>query len=190
MVNRVGAPRSPFGTRGFSLIIVLLIMVVLAALGVGAMNTSILQERMAGNVRDKNLALQSAEAALRDAETDILNNLSPTSPFVATCTAGLCVPPSMSATAAVSTPLWQGATWDAAHTRRYGQYTGAAPLPDVAQQPSYIVELLPSLPPGVGNSVNLGSQAAQLAQAFRITAKATGRRDTTTVLLQSVYVKQ
>lgn len=175
---------------GFTLVIVLLMMVVLALLGVGAMNTSILQERMAGNVRDKNVALQSAEAGLRDAEADILNNLTSTSPFVAGCTSGLCVPPSMAASGAVSAPLWPSASWDGTHSRQYGQYTGAAALPDVAQQPTYIVELLPNLPPGVGNSVNLGSQDSQQAQAFRITARATGRRDTTTVVLQSIYVKQ
>lgn len=168
----------------------MLMMVVLAALALGAMNSSILQERMAGNVRDKNVALQSAEAALRDAEADLESNTASAFAFGPACDAGLCVPPSMASSGAVSTPLWQSITWDAAHTRRYGQYTGATALPDVASQPLYVIELLPSLLPGVGSSVNLGSQGVQQPQVFRITAQATGRRASTAVMLQSVYIKQ
>ncbi len=176
--------------RGFALITILLMTVVLAALALGAMNTSILQERMAGNARDANIALQSAEAALRDGEADVMASINSTSPFMSTCDAGLCVPPSMAATGALSAPAWQGITWDSAHTRQYGQYTGAAPLPSVARQPLYIIELLPNLPPGIGNSVNLGTQSTQQPQVYRITARATGRNPATSVMLQSVFVKQ
>ena len=192
MSRRTNRPRVGYrhARRGFSLIMVLLMLFVLSTLAVGAMNTSLLQERMAGNSRDKNVALQSAEAALRDAEADIVGNLSAASPFVSTCDNGLCVPPSMTATGATSTPAWQTIAWDRAHTRSYGQYTGATALPEVARQPLYIVELLPSLPPGVGDSVNLGNQATPQPQAFRITARAFGLRASTTALLQSVYVTQ
>ena len=185
-----GGYSGEYAGRGFSLVVVLLMTVVLAALALGAMNTSVIQERMAGNARDKNIALQSAEAALRDAEVDIAAHLSAASPFVATCEAGLCVPPSMSAAGATSTPLWKTLTWDDGHTRRYGRYTGATALPEVAAQPLYIVELLPSLPPGVGNTLNLGSQNTPQPQAFRITVRATGMRASTTAMLQSVYINQ
>ena len=187
--RKVAAP--PHGsTRGFSLITILLMMVVLAGLALGAMNSSILQERMAGNARDKNVALQSAEAALRDAESDLLNHPPTAFSFVPGCSNGLCVPPSMAASGAQSAPVWQTVAWDEGHSRRYGQYTGAAALPDVASQPLYIIEMLPNLPPGIGNSINLGSQSGLQPQVFRITARATGRRDTTAVMLQSVYIKQ
>jgi hypothetical protein len=49
----------------------LLLIAVLASLGVGAMNAGLLQERMAGHARDRQQAMQAAEAALRDAEADI-----------------------------------------------------------------------------------------------------------------------
>ena len=183
-------PPSRHARRGFSLIVVLLMTAVLAALSLGAMNTSLLQERMAGNARDKNIALQSAEAALRDAEVDIAAHLSAASPFSSACDAGLCVPPSMTATDATSTPVWKTLAWDQAHTRGYGRYTGAAALPDVAAQPLYIVELLPRLPPGVGSTLNLGSQDTPQPQAFRITVRATGMRASTVAMLQSVYINQ
>ena len=40
-------------------------------LGLSAMTATTLEEKMAGNSRDYNMALQAAEAALRDAEADL-----------------------------------------------------------------------------------------------------------------------
>jgi type IV pilus assembly protein PilX len=54
--------------RGASLIIALVFLVIMAALGVTVANVTSMQEKMAGNTRDRDLALQAAEAALRDAE--------------------------------------------------------------------------------------------------------------------------
>jgi type IV pilus assembly protein PilX len=54
--------------RGASLIVSLIFLVVMAMLGVTLASMTGLEERMAGGTRDRNLALQSAEAALYDAE--------------------------------------------------------------------------------------------------------------------------
>jgi len=54
--------------RGGALITALSILLVLTVLGVSAMSTSALQERMAGNARDAEIAFEAAEAALRAAE--------------------------------------------------------------------------------------------------------------------------
>jgi len=54
--------------RGVALAIALVFLLLLTLIGVTAMQTSTLQERMAGNVRDRNVAFQLAEEALRDAE--------------------------------------------------------------------------------------------------------------------------
>lgn len=179
-------------TRGFSLLTVLLMMAVLAFLALGALNVSVIQERMAGNLRDRNLALQAAEAALRDAEADIEANLSADSAFATTCSNGLCVPASMAASGAVSTLRWKTVDWSAAggQSRAYGSATGATALPDVAAQPRYLVELLPVLPPAAGTSANLGSGLDDNVQAFRITARGVGLRSSTIVILQSTYLKQ
>lgn len=179
------------GQAGFSLMAVLVMMVVLASLAFAGLNTSLLQERMAGNARDRQLATQAAEAALRDAEVDIEANLTADSTFVTACTAGLCVPGSMALVGATSTQRWTSVDWSAGanESRAYGSRTGAVALPGVSAQPRYIVELLPELPPASGQSAHLGS-ASQAAQAFRITARAVGLRATTVVVLQSTYVKQ
>ena len=82
--------------RGTALIIAMLFLVILGMLGVTTMTATTLEERMAGNTRDRDIAMQAAEAALRDAERDLTNTVVATgrvvtlANFIAACTAGLC----------------------------------------------------------------------------------------------------
>ena len=71
--------------HGASLIVVMLIMIVVSILGVGGAQIALMAERGARNDRDMQLAWQSAEAALIDAEIDLT-----------TPTAPITVPPSLS----------------------------------------------------------------------------------------------
>ena len=57
--------------KGFVLVTALLFLLVLTMLGISSLQGSTFQERMAGNLRDRNLALQAAELALRDAARDL-----------------------------------------------------------------------------------------------------------------------
>lgn len=63
-------PSDP-GERGVSLIVVLLILVIVSILGVGGAQIAMMAERGSRNDRDMQVAWQSAEAALMDAEVDI-----------------------------------------------------------------------------------------------------------------------
>jgi type IV pilus assembly protein PilX len=62
---------SPKHSRGSSLLVALVFMVIMAMLGIAIANVSILEERMAGNTRDRDLAFQAAEAALKSAEAQL-----------------------------------------------------------------------------------------------------------------------
>lgn len=57
--------------RGAALFVGLMLLLVLTLLGLSSSNASIMQERMAGNLQDRNLAFQRAEGALRDIEMRI-----------------------------------------------------------------------------------------------------------------------
>ena len=182
---------------GFSLLAILLMMLAMAVFTLGAMNSSIVQERLVGHARDRHVALQAAEAALRDAEADIEANISASSGFAAGCAAGLCIAPSDTGDNPQSAPLWQGVDWSTG--RAYGSRTGATALlgPNnaaLSAQPRYFIERLATLPPTSGESAGFGggwsNAPAQRARAYRITARATGMRAATVVMLQSVYVKQ
>lgn len=58
--------------RGFVLVTSLIFLIVLSLLGVMAMRGSLFEERMSSSDRDRTLAREYAELALRDAERDIL----------------------------------------------------------------------------------------------------------------------
>ena len=57
--------------RGAILIFCLVFLLILTMMGVASMESTVLEERMAGNTRDTAIAFQAAEAALRDARRDL-----------------------------------------------------------------------------------------------------------------------
>lgn len=61
--------RGPHGQQGISLVIVLLLLVVTSVLGLAVLRSSAMQERMSANMRDRSVALQATEAALRYAQS-------------------------------------------------------------------------------------------------------------------------
>lgn len=181
--------------RGTALVISLVFLLLLTLLAVTAVSTSTLEEKMAGNLKDKHLAFQAAEAALVDAELHIRNNTP--SGFTAACTGGLCLPAPSS-----STPQWDAVTWSSSSTNTiaYGAVTGAsyAALGTFAQGPRYIIEDLPEPPSSTSGSAASGSLAwdasrrASVAIAgnyYRITARAVGGTPNSQVMVQSIYVK-
>lgn len=168
--------------QGAVLFVGLIMLIVVTLMGVVAMKSSTLQEKLAAGAMDQNIAFQAAESALRDAEIYINSSLTATSGFSAACTSGLCLPS--------TTPT---SDWDAiidwsssALPIIFGAQTAAPAIPGVARQPKYIIELLPDLPPPPGASLKTGGSGGT---AFRITAMGWGKRSTTPVMLQSVYVK-
>jgi type II secretory pathway pseudopilin PulG len=54
--------------RGLSLLLALLLLAIISVVAVGSMQNANLQERIAGNSRDRSLAYNAAESAIREAE--------------------------------------------------------------------------------------------------------------------------
>ena len=175
--------------RGMSLFPALIFLLVLAVLGVAAMNSTVMEERMVGNTKDSNLAFQAAESGLRDAEVDISTNVTPVTAFTSTCATGLCTPPSTWPTP-TSNDISKLIDWsNGGVTRSYGVNTHITALPLVAAQPLYVIEKLSSLPVAPGGSIGLGVAPPPTGgTAYRITVLATGARAETRVILQSTYV--
>ena len=59
---------APCASDGAALVIALIMLLVMTVLGIAAMQMTRMEERMAGNSRDINLAFQGAETGLRDSE--------------------------------------------------------------------------------------------------------------------------
>lgn len=65
-------PRS--SQTGSALIVSLIMLLLISLIGVGSMQGTILQERMASNLQDRNIAFQASERALRVGENWLASN--------------------------------------------------------------------------------------------------------------------
>jgi type IV pilus assembly protein PilX len=63
-----------FEQRGSALIVSLIMLLLISLIGVGSMQGTILQERMASNLHDRNIAFQASERALRVGENWVAAN--------------------------------------------------------------------------------------------------------------------
>lgn len=123
---------------GSALIVALIFLLLMTIIGTSAMQGSTMQERMAGNWRDWNLAFQSAEAALREAERFLLESATP--PAI-TNTNGLYEVNDP------NRPVWGTGTMSSG--AGYLEYPDA--IDGTAAKPRYYIERLATLtPPGTG----------------------------------------
>lgn len=67
-MGRSAFPHVEIRQAGAALITSLVFLTILTILGMSSLGTALLESRMAGNARDRNLAFQAAETGLRDAE--------------------------------------------------------------------------------------------------------------------------
>lgn len=154
---------------GSALIVGLLLLVVMTIIGLTAIQTTTMQERMAGNVRDVNLAFQAAEAALRDGEAFLQGAVLP----AFNGNNGLYQ------MGTGSTKLWETVDWeDDARV-----YDGV--IQGVFEQPRYIIEELPATP-SEGQSL-AADEPVQESGMYRVTARGVGGSDLAVVVLQSTY---
>ena len=165
------------------LIVALIFMTVLGLLVLAGMRTGLLQERMAANARNRQVALQSAEAMLRDAELNTVKSLvAPFDPFVPTmfvaaCTNGFCARP-----APTAAPRWQLIDWSSSTiTRTFSNSTSNLSSTVVPAQPRFIVEIVntPVISPSAGGGICP-------TVVSRVTAKGTAF-DAAEVYIQSMY---
>ncbi|WP_097462271.1 pilus assembly PilX family protein [Mangrovitalea sediminis] len=193
--------------KGSVLLISLVFLLLLTIVGVTAMNISTLQEHMAGNYRDQDLAFQAAEAALLEGEQWVKSNsfeLSQvyTNPqatgvnaFTATCNNGLCFDgtfpsssaPVTSCVPGTTTPWTSSTLWSTA--TRYHQLAAADQMQGTVQNARYIIEFRCFTPRDSSNASPDPSDYAQWSPLFRITALASGSSADSQVMLQSTYKK-
>jgi type IV pilus assembly protein PilX len=174
---------------GSALIVALVFLLLMTLLGTSAMQGSTMQERMASNWRDWNMAFQAAEAGLREAEDFLRTEVPPTTSFIDAD--GLYTLNSD------ERPDWvSDVTDDGNGAIQYdgnpSPNIGGALLPDVADQPRYFIEDMegvryPGFTPETGLVVGTASRF------FRVTAIGFGGavdddgNPVTRVTLSSVY---
>lgn len=155
------------GQRGIALVVALLLLVVITLVGLAAVRGTIMQQKMAANLFDRQVAFQGAEAAIRAATARIASN---PGDIARNCQAGgvFCQgnpfdDPNLDTTKIVSVDT--------------GQFDAGTLA---ASQPQYVIENMgnwynPSTSTGFGQSANSHNYGAQgtstTAVYYRITAR-------------------
>ncbi len=166
---------------GSVLILSMIVLVMLTLIGVTGTQTTLLEEKMAGNMQDKNLAFEAAEAALRDGEQ-----------FLRAGGAGLAFDGTAQGlydvTLAPSPPWNDPDTWDAGiQTLLYKDGVGGFDPTfggRVAIAPRFMIEQLLPQPSPCG-SLAADTPPEQI-NLFRITARGVGGSTGAVVVLESV----
>ena len=174
--------------HGFVLIVALVLLLILTMLGLAATQTTSLEERMAGNDRNHSMAFESGEAGLSAAYSGILQGLWSNAQFAGNAN-GLYLLATCCAGSGGYTSAWTVS----------GAWGGALPItspvsglniPEVSQQPIFLVEELPPVaPPGSNLAVQQNGSGTPPVQPYRITVYATGGDQTTHVILQTVVTQ-
>lgn len=176
-------PKSPVRTqRGVVLIVGLVMVLLITIIGLSAIRGTGLQESMAGNMRDRNLAFQAAESALRFGESIVSIRVRVVP--VADCTDGLCRDQEVNPRGSVR--YWEKEQWeDIAAEVVLG-------LEHVEKDPRVILEELDSdagsCAASEGSAVGTGSLTmGGDCIPYRITALGYGADQNTQVIVQSAY---
>lgn len=170
--------------QGSALIVSLILMLVITIIGLTALQGTTMQTRMATAMRDRSLAFEAAEAALRDAQG-----------WLAAQTPGGTKP---DATSVGSTGVWIAKApqtaegqedfmdWTRDNWRRVGQaypLQNGAEIAGLAEQPRVVIEEWQFMPDGVEDDDFLLQVGFQ---TYRITTNALGAAPETSVTLQAL----
>lgn len=175
--------RTHYRQNGATLVIALLMLLVLTVLGLASMKMTRLEERMAGNSRDVNLAFQGAEAGLRDAEERIRTWNEFTVP--ASCSSAPC-------------SVWQQniapvdlrdqpLNWWTSNATEYG-VAGTKEITEIQRDPMVVVEDLDFVADSAALTPGYAHQTGRTF--YRITANSAGASNTAEAVLESTFVQR
>lgn len=178
-MNRRMPPRLPAQQRGIALLAVLILLLIMTLLGLASLRGTLLGERMSGNLFDRNISFQAAEAALRQGETVVKGLTSvPTATDCSNAGNTVCGKPAAGVDRSLGDVGWVNSTALNNNTLV------------TAADAQYLIEYLGEYPNWFNcDKVTTGSgevQSGCMGHRYRISAryKADGRAQ---VLLQSIY---
>ena len=166
--------------RGVSLVIVLVLLVATSLLGIAGRRSTAMQERMSANMRDRSLAFQAAESALRYAQEVVLagSNWDTQIPTDEDCEDfSVCTLDPDDPATLTFVPPWRDVP--------AGEYDATR----LAEPPEYWIEYLGTGPGRKGSCDTMPPSLDCESPMFRVTARsrAEGRAD---VMLQSNIISR
>lgn len=163
--------------RGVAIVMVIGLLIVMTLIGLSGLETSLQNEQVGYNQRERDVGFQAAETSLRDGEHWVQSTLSkPTA--VSSCGTPPCLVWTRDALSFVN----QTDSWWASQSRVF-----SGNLSKVSAQPTFVIEELMFVP------YELSPDAASRGQGYyyyRVTSRGTGAQGSTIVILESVYGTQ
>lgn len=175
-LNSIGRSRQ----GGAVLVISMLLLLVLTILALGASQSTRLEERMAGNSRDVDLAFQSAEAGLRAAEDYIMktpNLLACADPTAASCHV---LQQGHFATTDLARP---DKFWWRTNAKPYGTPTGHE-MQEVTEDPRFVIEEFQFVP------FSLRADETAGKTYYKSTSWSPGATETANAVVESVFSRE
>jgi type IV pilus assembly protein PilX len=163
--------------NGAVLITGMVLLVLLTILGLVAMQGATLQERMAGNLEQQDIAFQAAEAALREAEAWIGIQVAGATLPAFDDTDGLYQMPS-----AGDPPHWKTVDWT--NDSSYRDYAGGG----LDTPPKYIIEFVALVANPDSQSLAVDDMPDNFGM-YRISSRAVSPNSRAEVLLQTTYLR-
>ncbi|MDZ7752602.1 MAG: PilX N-terminal domain-containing pilus assembly protein [Gammaproteobacteria bacterium] len=169
---------------GAALVVSLLLLVTLTLIGLAGMRGTTMEEKMAGNMRDRNVAFQASEGAVRAGEKWIAQQTDPPP-------TDLAGPPGAnvySEDADLSDLNREDQAWWGTDENTLP----AEPLEDadgndmVAEQPRYVMQYLDFRP----DSFDVGLEEPTGKHFYRVTGHGTGISPTARAVVQTTFVKR
>lgn len=168
--------------RGMTLVIVLIFLMLLTMLGIAAMSTTTLQEKMAGNLKDQTIAFQSAESAARFAEAQLRSKFEFPDLATGSSNAAVDVWPYSTTTdyGTVATSWWSS------NAEEYGAI-GTDDIRQAATDPRYIIQYRAPVQEDLsGESMGI----VYIPHAFNIYAHGTGQTLNARSVVQTTYIRR
>ena len=173
---------------GIALIVTLMFLVLMTIIGVTAITTVTLEQKMATNMKDSQVSFQTSESGLRDAEgwlrTFALNDL-PIAISTTPCTTAtnVCTFGDLGDGFGA-----QNSAWWIANGREYGTAgTDDVAISAVTQDPRYVVEQRAFVKPSI-TSAHYGTQSTGTLY-YRITSHGWGDTPEARTVLQTSYAR-
>ncbi|WP_444929602.1 PilX N-terminal domain-containing pilus assembly protein [Microbulbifer sp. SSSA002] len=178
-MNKRGYSKSLRRQAGATLLVGLVILLLMTFIGLAAIRGSGMQELMAGNMRDRQLAFQAAEAALRVAEAKLETEAEAA---ISTLFDGDTVGYVEQMDGSSASDFWLLYDWEGAAV------STSLGLSGVASQPMYVIERIEGSVwnPNDGGDIGAGNSVDEEAPVYyRITSRGVGGTSSAVVILQS-----
>ena len=172
----------PQQQRGVVLLFCLIFLTVLTLMAVTGMETTVVEERMAGNMQDFNQAFQAAEIAMDDAEAWLANQID--LPITSNDGSTVVWNPDAPDPDGDNTYWW----WERSTAWWGTNALKSANVQGVDAQPEYIIEEF--FTTTEGQSLTIGTGELENSRVLhRVTARGVGNSENSQVLLQSTYIR-